>query len=186
MLTNTYDAVGNRDSLADSLGGSATYDHDGAGRLAQLITASSQQIDLTYDNAGRPDLIQFPNGTTTDHDYDTSGRLMALAHDDGATDLAVFGYSYDPAGNILAIAELADTKSYSYDELQRLVTGGTGAAPESYGYDAVGNRTTGIPPRFSRQLEAVLGRRDSCDTAYDQSTHRTCHKPMRSRHYGHP
>ena len=59
--------------------------------------------------------------------------------------LFLFGYTYNPVGNILDILDQvnpAENRSHTYDALQRLKTGGAVANAETYDYDLVGNRTT--------------------------------------------
>ncbi len=141
-LTSSYDAVGNRTSLADSAGGLLQYAYDGAGRLSRLTPSAGGAIDLAYDPAGRISQLLFPNTVETTALYDVEGRLQDLRHAIGAADLASFQYGYDAAGNVLSIIESAGTRSFAYDQLNRLTAGGFASAPESYTYDAAGNRTT--------------------------------------------
>ena len=143
ILTNTYDAVGSRSQLADSEGGVNRFSYDAADRLVQLITPAEDTINLSVDPSGRLTQILFPNSVVSDYQYDSRGRLATLHHTgDGGTVLASFGYTYDAIGDILSLAEQAQTRQFTYDALQRVVGGGTAAAPETYAYDAVGNRTT--------------------------------------------
>ncbi len=145
VLTNTYDAVGNRISLADDAGvsGAVTgFVHDGAGRLTELTTPASQTIDLAYDPAGRTTGISYPNTVTSALSYEPlTGRLSNLTHSRGTTDLADFAYGYDAIGKIASIAELTQTRDFTYDLLRRLIGGGTAGTPETYTYDPEGNRT---------------------------------------------
>ena len=140
-LTSLYNMVGDQVSLADSLGGQQTMLYDGAARLTRLTTTSGGAIDLSYDLAGRLTGTTRPNGTSSTHSYDAAGRLAGLLHSLGVSDFLDLGFGYDAAGNITAITEPGEVRSFGYDDLNRLVTAGTAALPESYGYDPAGNRT---------------------------------------------
>lgn len=149
LLTNVYDAVGNRTQLDEDTGTSITnYAYDLAGRLITLTPPSgvSTQVTLGYDPSGRLANLVYPNGVTTAYGYDTKGRLDTLSHTLGANpSFASFGFTYNPVGNILALLDQvnpAETRTHTYDALQRLKTGGTMASAETYDYDLVGNRTT--------------------------------------------
>ena len=100
-----------------------------------------ETIDLSYDLAGRLTGTTRPNGTSSTYSYDAAGRLAGLLHSLGVSDFLDLGFGYDAAGNITAITELGEVRSFGYDDLNRLVTAGTAALPESYGYDPAGNRT---------------------------------------------
>ena len=146
ILTNVYDAVGNRRGLTDSAPGTTVFDFDLGGRLTQLTTPSSQQIHLTYDPAGRLEAILFPNGVVSTHQYDPQGRLASLSHALGTNpSFAGFGYAYNPVGNILSITEPSRTRTFTYDALQRLTKGGTDLAMEPYTYDSRGEPGGVIP-----------------------------------------
>ena len=137
-LTNSYNALSERVTLADSLGGSQAYAYDAASRLTQLTTPASVTVDLAYDPAGRLTSITRPNGVDTAATYDPMGRLQSLTH--GAPLVASFTYGYDAASNITAIAELGQTRNFVYDALERVIAGGIDGLTESYSYDALGNR----------------------------------------------
>jgi|GEM_PF-1737301 len=142
-LTNTHDALGNRVSLTDSLGGTTAFSYDDADRLVGLVTPGGGSIALGHDADGRIESIAFPNGITADRRYDTQGRLSTLAFlDTGGAELLGLDYLYDPIGQIVSIAEGTRIRTFAYDDLQRLVAGGTEGLPETYSYDAVGNRVS--------------------------------------------
>jgi len=97
--------------------------------------------------AGRPD------GNWTELSYDATGRLTGSDTDTsattGGTDRAVYGWTHNRAGQILAEASTITsdpangTVTYAYDPLARLTGATLGANPTtSYGWDAVPNRTS--------------------------------------------
>ena len=170
MLTNTYDAVGNRPGLADDLGGLTQFDHDFAGRMTGVTTPSGQPIALSYDPADRFTQIAFPNDVATDFTYDLRGRLEELSFtgNAGASLLEKLTYQYNPVGSITQIAELGLTRNFGYDLLQQVISGGTGAAPETYDYDPEGNRITSHLSAFhDTDLNNRLLEDDSFCYAYD-------------------
>ena len=162
VLTNTYDLVGRRTSLAaGDPGGLAdflnTYSYDAAGRMTQLTQAgqtggravAEKRVDFTYDNLGRidtiaryEDLLGTEHVATSDYGFDLAGRLITLAHAAGAMSLASYNYTYDRLGRLTQETSVDGVKNYDYDEIGQL-TGVTGAATEDYSYDDTGNRTGG-------------------------------------------
>ena len=141
-LTSTWDALGRRTALADSLGGATSYGYDVNGWMTRLTSTGGEIFDFAYDLSGRFRQVAFPNGLSMDYDYDGSGKLQSLEYRQGGGALSSFTYLYDALGNLLAITEGARVREYSYDALERLVSGGTAGLPESYSYDAAGNRAS--------------------------------------------
>ncbi len=142
VLTHDYDAVGNRISLADTAGGTTWFDHDGAGRLTRVLTPANDTIDLAYDAAGRLTRIANPNAVATQVAYDpATGRPQSIAHRQGSTLLAGFGYGFDTDGKITSIADAGGVRTFTYDATQQVTGGGYASNPETYAYDPEGNRT---------------------------------------------
>lgn len=142
-LTATYNLLGNRRQLDDSLGGTTRFSYDARGLTTGVVTPGGRAFNLDYDLSGRVTAIGLPNGLRETYVHDTSGRLGELAYEDGAGgSLLDFSYSYDPVGNLLEVIEGTRRKVFAYDALERLVSGGTELLPETYEYDPAGNRTT--------------------------------------------
>ena len=141
-LTNSYNAISERVSLADSLGGLQSHLFDGESRLTQLTSPANDVLGLAYDPAGRLTAITRPSGIDTAASYDVQGRLDSLTHGSGALTLASFTHAYDPVGNVTSIVELVQTRDFAYDALERLTAGGANGTAEAYAYDALGNRTS--------------------------------------------
>jgi RHS repeat-associated protein len=139
-LTSGFNAVENRVTLSDSLGGTARYTFDSSDRLTELITAAGDFLRLSSDASGRETGIVFPNGVTTHRAYDPRGRLTNLAHTLTGADLARFSYGHDALSNIVSIDEIGRTLAFTYDGLGRLTAAGSPLAPENYSYDPEGNR----------------------------------------------
>lgn len=103
-----YDAAGNRTSMTYPGAGSVTYTYDAGNRL---IAVNSNQFSMTgyqYDSANRLIGVMRPNGVNTSYTYDNANRLLALAHTLGGQDIALYQYTYNPAGNrIQAIESVA-------------------------------------------------------------------------------
>lgn len=142
-LTSSYDPVGNRIRLGDSLGGVVDFAYDAAGRLVGIDGTTGGETLFAYDAAGRLQTTSFPNGIVTEYEYDSRGLLTELTHLDATgTDLASLTYQHDALGRITQIAEGSRIRGFAYDEVGRLIAGGTPALLETYTYDAVGNRTS--------------------------------------------
>lgn len=166
--TQTWDALGRLTSETGPLG-SMSYQYDLAGRrtrqtwpdaffvtnswnltgemTAILQGGTTQIIGFGYDNLGRRTGITRGNGVTSAYGYDGMGRLTSLSHDVGGTAADVsFGYSYNPAGQI--VTKTTSNAAYVYSPTagstayanngRNQVTSVGGA---SVGYDANGNIT---------------------------------------------
>ena len=103
----------------------------------------------TYRADGLPSAFGQPNGNATDLSYDKLGRLTGSDDDTaGGTDRAVYGYTYNRAGQILTEAATVTgdasngTITYAYDPLGRLASSTLSSVATLYGWDAVPNRTS--------------------------------------------
>ncbi len=135
--------------------------------LDRVYGTSIYVNDTAYDAAGRIDFQQLGISGSTyavglDYVYNpwttSGGRLQQIkAGPPGTpTNLLNLSYSYDPAGNVLSIADAnasgTQTQSFTYDSLDRLITaaasGGTGGTygTQTYTLDSVGriNATTAL------------------------------------------
>ncbi len=98
---------------------------DRATALDDPVMASD--FTWTYRADGQPSVFGQPNGNATDLTYDALGHLTGSDDDtSGGTDRAVYGYTYNRAGQILTEAATVTgdasngTISYAYDPLGRL------------------------------------------------------------------
>ena len=132
----TYDAAGNRTTVAAQGGALTTYGYDAQNRLvSETDPATGQRTDYQYDPAGNRTLkaVYDPLGTLlsqTTYTYDLAGELTAV---DGGT------RAYDPAGNLLSDGQ----RTYAWDAENRLIEvrdQATGALVASFTYDGFGRR----------------------------------------------
>jgi RHS repeat-associated protein len=149
LLTYGYDAFDNRTTLTDNLNGAISYIYDAANRLTLAsMTASSvqgPQITLAYDAANRltgvtRSVPPGPSTVTSVVGYDNAERLTAITHSAGASTLASYSYSYDPASRLTSYTGPEGSLTYTYDNTDQLTNVG-GARLETYTYDLNGNRT---------------------------------------------
>jgi RHS repeat-associated protein len=153
VLTYTYDAAGNRTAVT-SPHGTTTYTYDALNRL-DSVTDAGGTTTYTYDAVGNRASLTRPNGVQTTYAYDDLNRLTRVTHlaPGGATELARYEYTLDPAGHRTRVEEsgttvTARTVDYTYDAASRLTLetiDATGTANDqtiAYTYDAAGNRLT--------------------------------------------
>lgn len=118
-----------------------TYDYDSSGRIKSV---SGYADEIRYDAAGRVSSLKLPNGITQTYHYDPrrlwldkieATRGTSVVFDLGysrypngspkettsSTNMANFGYQYDPAGQLTQV---------------------TGDAPQNFQYDDAGDMTT--------------------------------------------
>jgi YD repeat-containing protein len=95
-LTYTYDAVGNRSSLAVAPTGgggavlSQSYTYDTRNRVS-TITGNGKTTTFTYDAVGRRTGVTWPNNSTATYTYDAAHQLLSLDHKtSGNADIATF------------------------------------------------------------------------------------------------
>ena len=74
IITNEYNAIGQRTSLQSSMGADINYEHDGFGRLAKL-TANEWKSEHEYDQFGFELSRLLPNKLSQSFEYDRLGRL---------------------------------------------------------------------------------------------------------------
>jgi YD repeat-containing protein len=104
-ITYGYDAVGNRTSITYPDGKTVAYAYDDVNRLTNVTDWEDQNTGYDYDDAGRLSSVSLPNGVVSHYTYDNAGRLTALQHNLGASPLAAYNYTYDPAGNLMQAIE---------------------------------------------------------------------------------
>jgi YD repeat-containing protein len=140
-------------------------------------------VALDYDAANRRTLLTLPNGISTEYVYDLGSRLSALVYRNGLTTLGDLQYTYDAAGNRIAIGgswarsgvpDAIPSTSYdaanqqlafadvtqTFDSNGNLLTRTDGSGTTTYTWDAR-NRLTGITgPNLAASFSYdALGRR---------------------------
>lgn len=149
--TWTYDPAGQVLTRTDRDGRTRAFTYDAAGRLVEETwqTGSTTVATMTYGYDAAGDLLTAANAASDySFTYDAAGRL-ATADDAGSPALphVVLNYSYDAAGNVLAVADnLGVRVDSTFDAAGRLASRtwqGTGVAPAKVTLtrDAAGQRT---------------------------------------------
>jgi YD repeat-containing protein len=114
-----------------------------AGDLLSITNAAGHVTQFTqYDRAGRVRQMVDPKGVVTDTVYTPRGRVGSVTVTPPGGTARITSYSYDNAGQLIAVAMPdATTLGYSYDAAHRL-TGVTDAKGNtvSYTLDGMGNR----------------------------------------------
>lgn len=139
--TYGYDPADNRISTIDFNGNTTTYTYDGLNRLLSKTPdprLKQPSVGYTYTPTGQRATMTDASGTTT-YSYDNRDRLIRKNTPEGT-----LSYSYDAAGNVLAMRSSHSNGvavSYGYDALNRLSTVTDNTGTTAYGYDANGNMT---------------------------------------------
>lgn len=120
--------TGQRGLIADEAGQLIRMDWDGGPKVTydRLLTGevSTMREDPTganytlatfsYDNLGRRSNVSRGNGTSTGYSWDNVSRLTGLTQDlNGTPNDVTFGYSYNPAGEIVQATRSNDAYAYS-------------------------------------------------------------------------
>jgi RHS repeat-associated protein len=88
----TYDAAGNRLTMADG-SGTETRTYDNLDRV-KTVTRGSDTFSYVYDAASNVTRRTYPGSTVVDYTYDPLNRLATVVDGSNTT-----GYAYDPASN---------------------------------------------------------------------------------------
>ena len=103
------------------LNGLSTITYDSSGSVTAVTNALNQTFKVTkHLQGGWPETIVDPNGVTVNLAYDGRQRRLSSAMTTSAGVLTTT-YTYDPAGNLLSVAQPdGSTISSSYDSAHRL------------------------------------------------------------------
>ena len=168
VLTNGFDANGNRTSLDATIGTNAdfqnSYSYDGFGNETGVTqrgatdgdAVAAKNVTFSYDLDNRLTGINRYASTSTANSvaqsvytYDDDGNLTGLSDVTGsgssATTLAGYSWTYDLAGLVQTFANSQDSSeklSYQYDADDQLLGASGPSDGEAYTYDANGNRAT--------------------------------------------
>ncbi len=117
IISNTWDAAGNRTSTTDA-SGTVTMTYDSQGNLLSRTNQLGQTTSYTYNTLGQPLTIRDAQGNTTSNSYDSHGNLTAYTDAAGATSR----YQYDNRGQIIAVTDSNNrTTSFVYDTAGNVV-----------------------------------------------------------------
>ena len=190
VLTNTFDAAGNRIGVSATIDGTADFKNtsqfDALNRMTRLEqtgqtggnSVADKRVDLSYKADGRFGTIaRYEDAAatllvaTTAYSWDGAGRLTNLDHTKGTTNLANYSWTFDSANRVTQFSSPDGTSDYTYDSTGQL-TGATHSfqTDESYAFDANGNRTnTGYQTGTNNQLLSD----GTYDYLYDAEGNRT-------------
>ncbi len=139
----TYDALGNRQTQAETIAGNLlnyTYGYDPLNRLIQVQNGTAtQQENYSYDPIGNR-LTKQVNATTpniTAYVYDVANQLKEI-HQGSAAGTLLASLTYDANGNMKTRSDTGLT--LTYDALNRMTQATLGTQTSSYIYDALGRR----------------------------------------------
>ena len=135
----TYDQVGNRTSVTDTVGYVTTYSFDSNNRLLMVTDPAGNATTHVYDVNGNRISTTDALGRTTSFVYDALNRLISTTDFLGSTTST----TYNTDGTVDHTTDaLGRATYYTYDNLQR-VTGTTGplGGVTSTAYDQLGNVT---------------------------------------------
>ncbi|QGJ68575.1 Hypothetical protein PBC10988_2360 [Planctomycetales bacterium 10988] len=168
VLTQTFDAVGNRTSLSATVDSTldflTTYTYDDLHRLIQVTqqgqtsgnAVAEKRVDFEYNTLGQfttitrfSDLAGNNEVIESVYTYDSFARLTDLSHTDSSpdtvNDLRQYTWTYDALNRITQFTSPDGTVDYTYDATHQVVEANydqnSGILDENYTYDEAGNRT---------------------------------------------
>ena len=139
-VQQTYDAVGNPVSVADTLGNQTTRTYDAANQPIAATLPGGATESRVFDGDGNLTRYTDALGRTTVFGYDAAGELVSITDALGRQTV----FQFDANGNRTSQTDPAGhTTHYAYDELDRLTTTtfADGTA-ETRTYDADGRLAT--------------------------------------------
>ncbi|HIE53767.1 MAG TPA: hypothetical protein EYP90_01070, partial [Chromatiaceae bacterium] len=143
-VSYSYDALGNRIAMTDSLG-VTSYVYDDFSRPITVTDPFTGTVGYGYDAAGNRTQLVYPDGKTATYTYDADNRLTQVNDWNGG----LTAYQYDAAGQLVTTTLPAGGQTVNrYDPAGRLIrlthTDSNGQMIGDYQYqlDGVGNRIT--------------------------------------------
>jgi RHS repeat-associated protein len=142
----TYNAAGQRETVADAAGSTWRYEYDDRGNLVRETNPLNAVTVWTYDVHNRLTSATDPSGATTRYAYEQRGRfnLVTVTDARGGTTHS----TYDQRGRLISVTDAAKrTTKYKYDAIGR-TTHVVNPAGETwqYEYDAAGNLIAATNP----------------------------------------
>ncbi|MFH1286521.1 MAG: DUF6765 family protein [Candidatus Magasanikbacteria bacterium] len=145
IISRTYFADGQLDSLTDAGGNIITYNYDTRGFLDIVKKDSTTLADYAYTPMSLTQDITYGNGVNTVYTYDSLHRVSTIETTHGTSTFFKHDYTYDAESNRTGLIENNDrTVHYTYDNLGQL-TGVdydtiNGSGDIAFTYDKWGNR----------------------------------------------
>jgi RHS repeat-associated protein len=148
IVTNVYDANGQRTSTTDGDGNTTAVSYDAAGQVTTVSRPDSSSEQQAYYADGSLQSQTDGRGKVTTYAYDSLGSLTAMADALGR----VTSYVSDLAGNVtnridpggVCAGTPSGCTTFSYDAVNRTtaISYSDGVTPAvTFGYDNVGRRT---------------------------------------------
>ncbi|NUT27046.1 MAG: hypothetical protein HOV84_14175, partial [Streptomyces sp.] len=149
-LRCAYDVVGRRTTRITPTGSTSSWTYDAAGNRTSLA-ASGRTLTFTHDLAGRETARNIGEAFRLNSAFDPLGRLtrQELSAPTGRLEHRV--YSYRPDGNLIGVDDsLGGGRRFDLDDSGRVTAVHAAGWTESYAYDEAGNQThadwpTGMP-----------------------------------------
>ena len=140
-----YDKVGSITAVIYPSGRRIEYAYNQinlpTGVTARMNATMTLANNLTYDPASNLTSMTFGSGLIQNWPYDVNNRIKTIQ----VPNILDIAYTFDPVGNITAIADQLDatkSKTYTYDALDRLSSANGPWGSLTWTYDADGNRLT--------------------------------------------
>jgi RHS repeat-associated protein len=143
----TYDGASRVASVTYPSGWLVAYTRNKIGQVASVAAtppgagaAKGILSNMAYQPFGPAKALTYGNGIAETRGYDADYRTTQIL-----SSVQNLAYGYDPANNVLSIADglvTANSQSFGYDVLNRLTVASGVYGKLSYGYDANGNRST--------------------------------------------
>jgi RHS repeat-associated protein len=102
VVDHTYDALGRRVQLIDTLGGKTIFKYDVNGNLLQFVDAKGNGYTFTYDSNNRVRQAAFPLGQTVYFSYDGAGNLVERIDRENNK----FTYTYDAINRLIEVKQI--------------------------------------------------------------------------------
>jgi RHS repeat-associated protein len=155
VIRQTYDPSDRVRLLIYPDGSSLDFSYDKRGKTKGIVGSFGRIVDeRTYDAAGFRERTTFANGVVTEQSYDPRFRPASIVTRDATAHILLeYGYQFDGASNLLAIADqrvLAEVGSqdprrndqtFSYDDAYRLVRAAYPQTELTFAYDRLGSMT---------------------------------------------
>jgi RHS repeat-associated protein len=167
-VSSAYDLAGRRTLLTHPDGYYLNYDYLVTGEMAAIrengaTSGAGVVATFGYDDLGRRTSLSRGNGVVTSYAYDAVSRLASLSHDLAGTAYDVsFGYSYNPAGQI--VSRTMSNDAYAWTGHYNVSTGYaanglnqiTSVGSVTPAYDARGNNTSNGGRTFTYSSENMM------------------------------
>lgn len=139
VTTFEYDGNGNLIRETDPSGAETEHVYDSSNNLVGTVYPDGNSKTLTTNSSGNPTGYTSPSGVTLGLEYNQQQQVTKLTYADGG----VTEYTYDDAGNRIAVNDRGAVTQYTYDGRGQM-TSQTDALGNvtTYSYDNNGNKVS--------------------------------------------